>query len=341
MKGSQHVLVNAGFIERFCEKETNYLFADRMQANELVKCVPHGTDLRVIAVPVIRSRGFIISTFKACLEFIYYLFIFAFAKLVKQDIFVLSSYAVLKRPIELLSTVFSIETSLVHHGELQAFRLCNKRYSKFVTEYFDKRRGRCLTDVFLSASIAQNVFNSITGKPPKWKVCLHPYPTTALNHRISTNSDLPVIGYFGSLNPDNRDRLQSIIHSLASRVGRLKFQDFRFHLMCPNPDKFDLSGVMSSLLIDTRIPISSEDYYSNVAQYDFLLMPYEKGQYDFVASGVAVDCLIYNVKYIVPMSDFFRDWKLEHPDSGVVYPEFKHMLNSIESDNVIFTVKYD
>jgi hypothetical protein len=331
MKFSQHVLVNSGFIEKFAIKEKiNYIFTSRSHWQEINFILPNTLNFIPIFLPVIKSGGSISAILKTIIELFNYVLIFFIAKLCRKNLFFLSSYSSTKQFIEFLCEIFSVNAQLVHHGELNGLVDTSRRYSKFIKRYFLRRFSKRVTDIFLSPSIARNVFEVISLTPPCWAAILHPFPTAGMRVKSPYQKDL-CIGYFGALTKENRTRLQNILDSLNKRIENIGYQDFRFALLCPRPQFFDLGGVTCDLLIDTECPIPHVEFVEHIRKFDLVLLPYVQGQYDLIASGVVVDCYMNGVNFFVTESTFFQDWLQKYPESGEVFSSFQSLLSCIET----------
>jgi hypothetical protein len=330
MKYSQHVLVNSGFIEKFAIKEKpNYIFTSRSHWKEINFILPNTLNFIPIFLPVMKSGGRISAILKTIIESIYYVLIVLIAKLFRKNLIFLSAYSSTKQFIEFLCEIFAINAQLVHHGELNGLVDTSRRYSKFIKRYFARRFSNHVTDVFLSQSIAKNVFKITSLTPPCWAAILHPFPTAGRLNRVSYQKD-SCIGYFGALSQENRKRLQVILDSLNSRVKNIGYQDFRFALLCPRPKLFDLGGIAYDLLIDTEFPLPQKEFVEHIRKFDLVILPYEHGQYDLIASGVIVECYKNGVKFLVTNSSFFQDWLEKYPESGEVFSSFQSLLSYIE-----------
>jgi hypothetical protein len=333
MKSSQHVLVNSGFIEKFAvKKKANYIVTSRSHWQEINCILPDTLNIIPIFLPVIKSGGKISAILKTFIESIYYALIIIIAKLVRKKLIFLSAYSSTKQFIEFLCEIFGVNAKLVHHGELNGLFDTSRRYSKFIKRYFSRRFSNRVTDVFLSQSIAKNVFKLTSLTPPCWVAILHPFPTPGREHKFSYEKN-SCIGYFGALSQENRKRLQMILYSLNRRVKNIGYQDFKFALLCPRPKLFDLGEITCDLMIDTESPIPQMEFVEHIRKFDTVILPYDHGQYDLVASGVIVDCYMNGVKFFATNSSFFQDWLEIYSDSGEVFSSFQSLLSYIEIKN--------
>ena len=336
MKGSQHLLINAGFIEEFRSlKHINIIFGDRAHLTELSKMLKKTDNQQYFALPVFRSGNFYKSIFKTVVEVFIYFFIFIYASIVQDHIFILSSYASSKIFIEFFSRILPVKVFLVHHGELTGIVTNESRYAKFVKLYFALRQTGKLIDVFLSKGIKKNATMLLRNDMPYSIHFLHPYPKSFVYplKKIDTTRK-PQIGYFGSLNRQNRNRMQEIISALSKRILLQGYQDFELKILCPNPSSFDFGNIVEFIVVDTSRFIPNDDYVEQIKDMDIVLLPYEESQYDLMASGILADCAIHNINFWVAKSTFFVDW-IEERGGGVMFDSFDQLLKAISDSNVV------
>lgn len=326
MKGRQHLIANSGFVDKYSSSaERNYLVADRLHAREVMGLKSETPVLRCIPFPVIRSGGALTAISKTCLEVFGILLVFLFAKIKQQELFFLSSYASAKPFIEFFNGLFRVKVHVVHHGDLVGLRSENRgRFARYVKAYFRNRHSKRITDVFLSQRIHDNAIRLIGKTLPSSFVALHPFPqkdVTAHRHLVQEKGRL-CIGYFGALTEDNRGRLQQILDALSSR----SVQDFDLALIAPKAHLFNLGKLHCKYIVDTSIPLSNNEFAKHISKLDVAIFPYKAGQYDLIASGVTVDCLMYGIKFICARSDYFNDWLDAYPSAGELFDSFDEMV---------------
>lgn len=327
MKGRQHLIANSGFVDIYSNAgEENYLVADRLHAREVMGLKSETRVLSCIPFPVIRSGGALAAISKTCLEVFGILLVFLFAKIKRQDLFFLSSYASAKPFIEFFNGVFRVKVYVVHHGDLVGLRSESRgRFARYVKAYFRNRHSEKITDVFLSQRIHDNAIRLIGRTLPSSFVALHPFPkkgAAACRRTAQQKGRRLCIGYFGALTEENRGRLQQILDALSSR----SVQDFDLALIAPKAHLFNLGNLHCKEIVDTTIPLSNNEFAEHIAKLDVAIFPYTAGQYDLIASGVIVDCLIYGIKFICVRSDYFNDWLDAYPSAGELFDSFDEMV---------------
>ena len=258
--------------------------------------------------------------------------VFAYARVRRQPILFLSAYPPVKILVEWLSRLHPYAVMVVHHGELAGLMPGHRaRYTPFVRRYFAWRRNPRLVDIFLSQGIARNACRLMLTPPPAYRSVLHPCPPTAPRQgpRSGASGANPAVGYFGTLIPENAQRLQRIVQRLAERRMRLGREDFRLRVIAPEADQFELGGISSAQLIDTTRPLSTEEFDRAVASFDLVVLPYEAGQYDLIASSVASDCLRHGIHFLAARSAFFTDWIEANPGAGTLFTTFDALLDRL------------
>lgn len=344
MKGYQHLLVNAGFVEMFCNKEShgNVLLADRAHLTELKLIQPASCRIGTSPVPVIRSGGALIAVAKTLLESLMVFIVFVLSLVKRQDVLFLSSYPSVKPLIELLSRIHPFKVFVVHHGELAGLNpSINKRHTKFVRFYFSLRKSKRLTDIFLSKGVGENALKLIGRAPPSSLSILHPFPSNSRStpHRSIEHSDPSkmTIGYFGELTSDNFARVQMLIDALCFRIERSGRQDFDFLIVAANPTKLNYKNLINVNLVDTSGGLSHKEYAANIENMNIAIFPYQENQYELSASGIASDCFIHGIHFLAARSTFFSDWLDVHRKSGTLFNSYEELLSTISDP--AFTLK--
>jgi len=342
MKGIQHLMVNAGFLDTMRDdKSTNIMIGDRRHLFEICKAVKEPLLFTYCNVPVVSSGFALNALLKTFVECFIVLILFGYSYLKKQNLFFLSNYAPTKVVIEFLSRVHPYRVYVVHHGELDGLVKSNtKRYAKFVRWYFLSRKSLRLFDVFLSNGIRKNTF-SLVGETPAHTVVLHPFPLKLLkgNTRSCNNLERKLtVGYFGALSASNRSRLEFIIASLESRVNLLGFQDFNLLIVAPFAESIRFSSNLKATIVDSTAGLSNDEFSSIISALDLVFFPYEQYQYELAASGITSDCLVHGIHFLTAYSVFFEDWISLYPDSGTIYPTFEDLLATLRNPLTKFNI---
>lgn len=344
MKGYQHLLVNAGFIEMFCNKESHgsIFLADRAHLTELKLILPTSCRIGAFPVPVIRSGGALVAVAKTLFESLMVFLVFALSLVKRHDVLFLSSYPSVKPLIELLSRIHPFKVFVVHHGELAGLNpSINKRHTKFVRFYFLFRKSKRLTDIFLSKGVGENALKLIGRAPPSFLSFLHPFPSNSrsTSPRAIEHGDPSkmTIGYFGALTNENFARVQMLIDALCLRIERLGQQDFNFLIVAANPAKLNYKNLINVDLVDASGGLSHKEYAANIANMNIAVFPYQENQYELSASGIASDCFIHGIHFFAARSTFFSDWLDVHQKSGTLFDSYEELLGTISDP--AFTLK--
>jgi hypothetical protein len=342
MKGTQHLIVNAGFLERLCtSEEVSTLLGDKKHLSELQSILPSNLKLELRFIPVIRSGGLFAALSKTALELLLVCIVFALSFIKRQEILFFSSYPSVKIFIEILSRIHPFKVFIVHHGELDGLAQSkDKRYTKLVRFYFSLRKSKKLTDVFLSDGIRDNALQLLGHKLPSCLSILHPFPTLLkpITPYVIEHIDQSkiTIGYFGALTKENFPRVQNIIDALGRRVELLGKQDFNFLVVAPNSSKLNYGFLPCSAHVDTMCGLSHEEFSAQVTNLDIAIFPYSEKQYELSASGIVVDCKIQKIYFLAARSTFFTDWIDEHKGSGTLFDSFEELLLAIENSTLDF-----